>query len=144
MSSIDDMKKDFLEDLPPAEVAAFYDRLAQFSEKEAKNAKITDPLAPKFLRYWRNGRGKKLIFPAPDHLRQSKYVIDVLEDHRDWYLTKEKFNGKWVGVIPRLQGRGFPKWQPFRERSSIYPTLYIHLNSLVELPVKIFSSLLLC
>jgi hypothetical protein len=131
------IQTDYLENLPPEEVAAWYDRLAQFIEK--KNTKVTDPLAPKLLRYWRNGRGKKFIFPAPDHLRQSKSVVKVLEYHWDCYLTEKKFKGddgeRWAGVIPRLQGRGYPKWQPFWGRP-IYPNLHIHMNSLVEIPIS--------
>jgi hypothetical protein len=139
------MPDDYLKDLPPDQVAAWYLRLAQFIEQQNKTVK--DPLAPKFLRHWLKGGGKKLVFPAPEHLRQSGYVTDVLKDHRAWYLTEDKFKGRWVGVIPRLQGQpGFAKWRPRDDGSAYdttvtYPYLDMELQSLVEIPVKILGSL---
>ena len=144
MGNLFELTRDHLEDLPPDQVAAWYFRLAQAIERN--NTTVKDPLAPKLLKYWMTGKGNKFTFPAPDHLRQSDYVIDVLGDHRDWYLTEEKFKGRWVGVIPRLQGKpGFEKWSPW-ERPDFnsyftYGYMYMNLQSLVEIPVKIFGSL---
>src|SRR5438132_2277927 len=144
MGTIFDLARDQLENLAPDEVASWYLRLAKFIEQ--KNTTIKDPLAPRLLRYWLTGQGKKLIFPAPDHLSQSEYVIDVLKEHREWYLTEKKFKGKWVGVIPRLQGRpGFAKWLPWEppdyDGYLNYGYLDMNLQSLVEIPVKIFGTL---
>jgi hypothetical protein len=137
MSLYDDIR-DYLEDLPEDEVAAWYLRLAKFIEQKSP---IKDPLAPRFLTWYFTGQGKKLTFDAPEHLRNSEYVIDVLADHRSWYLTEEKFKKRWVGVIPRLQGQpGFLKWSGPRSDGS-YGGVSMNLQSLVEIPVKIFGSL---
>ena len=69
MGSFADLVTDHLKDLPPEEVAAWYLRLAQFIEQ--KNKTVKDPLAPRLLRYWQTGQGKKLTFPAPDHLHKA-------------------------------------------------------------------------
>lgn len=144
MGSFDDLIKDYLADLSPDEVVAWYLRLAKFIEQ--KNTKVKNPLAPQLLRYWVQGQGKKLTFPAPDHLQNSEYVVDILKDHRKWYLSDEKFKGKWVGVVPRLQGKpGFTKWEPWEPKyldvAQNYGQLIMDLNSLVEIPVKVFGSL---
>ena len=126
-----DLTKDYLEDLPPSDVAAFYLRLATFVEQ--KNNKVKDALAPRLLRHYINGGGKRFIFDPPDHLKNSKYVIAVLKDQRAWYLTEKKFKGKWVGIIPRLQGK-IPMYMPHRGR------LVLDIRSLVEIEVKWFTS----
>lgn len=128
------MSSDVLEGLTPDELAAWYRRLAQHIEDE--NTAVDDPLAPKFLRHYLDGAGKKLTFDPPDHLRTSEFVVEVLEEHREWYLTEEKFNGRWVGIVPRLQGKpGFKKWD---WTWSIPLTMDIH--SLVEIPVRVLRS----
>jgi hypothetical protein len=106
---------DVLDDLPARDVAAWYGRLADLIEQQ--NTKVKDALAPKFLRHWLDGNGKDLIFPPPTHLKESRYVRNVLKEHRNWYLTKKKFKKKWVGVLPRIQGIsphpanvGYEKW----------------------------------
>jgi hypothetical protein len=130
MGRILDAMKDHLADLNPAEVAAWYSRLADFIEKKAKDKKVTDALAPQFLRHYLKGKGKNLSFPPPDHLKNSKYVVEALKDHRAWYLTEKPFNGKWVGIIPRLQ-----------QKEPLYTWPYtMKLNSLVEIDVKLISS----
>ncbi len=103
MDILEAFTTDHLKDLKPAEVAAWYGRLADFVERN--NSKVKDALAPRFLRHYLKGGGKTLIFDAPEHLRNSKYVIEVLKDHRAWYLTEKKRDGQWVGMIPRLQDR---------------------------------------
>jgi len=92
---------DYLADLSPPDVAAWYLRLADFVER--KNAKVKNALAPRFLRHYIKGGGKRLVFDPPDHLKNSKYVVGVLARHRSWYLTEKPFKDKWVGIIPRLQ-----------------------------------------
>jgi len=140
----DELIKDYLADLPPEEVAAWYLRLATFIEQ--KNTSVKNPLAPQLLRYWVNGGGKKLTFNPPDHLQSSEYVVDVLENHRKWYLSEKKFKGNLVGVVPRLQGKpGFVKWEQWEPKDYdgylYYGSLTLGLHSLVEIPVKIFGSL---
>ena len=138
MGDLTDLTKDHLKDLQPAEIAAWYLRLAALIEK--KNNKVKNALAPAFLRHYIQGRGKELKFPPPDHLKSSKYVVDVLKDHRAWYLTEKPFKGKWVGIIPRLQGKHpAAKWDA-KGLSDTKMPLTLALNSLVEIEVKWFSS----
>ena len=87
MSDFMKMSQDHLKALSPAEVAAWYERLADFVEQ--KNSKVNDALAPQFLRHYIKGQGKKFVFSAPDHLKNSKYVVGVLKNHRAWYLTEK-------------------------------------------------------
>ncbi|SRR6266849_4544017 len=121
---------DDLANLKPEELAAWYGRLADSVEKQ--NSEVKGALSPLFLRHWLTGHGKKLVFPPPEHLRHSGYVIDGLKYHRAVYLTEKKTkvggNDKWAGIIPRLQGKGFPKWDA-------KGVLTMHLESLVEIPV---------
>jgi hypothetical protein len=125
--------KDHLQGLQPTEVAAWYGRLANMIDQENKS--IKDALAPLFLRHYLKGKGKKLIFSAPDHLKNSNYVVDVLKDHRSWYLTEKRFKNKWVGIIPRLQGKHpTDKWAPVD-----YLPRVLELRSLVEIDVKWFT-----
>jgi hypothetical protein len=126
---------DELANLKPEELAAWYGRLADLVTKQ--NSEVKGALAPLFLKHWLTGQGKKLVFPPPEHLRNSGYVIDVLKYHRAVYLTekKTKFGGeKWAGIIPRLQGKGYPKWEG-------KGLLTMHVESLVEIPVLMEWSL---
>jgi hypothetical protein len=122
------MSTDVLEGLPPAEVAAWYGRLADLIERQNKTVK--DPLAPLFLRHWLKGAGKLLKFPAPAHLQATKYVAEVLKLHRAIFLTEQKTKkGTWGGVIPRLQGQpGFAKWDG-------KTPLALNYESLVDIPL---------
>jgi hypothetical protein len=121
---------DELANLKPEELAGWYERLAELVEKQ--NADVKDALSPRFLKYWLKGRGKKLIFPPPEHLRNSDYVIDTLKFHRAVYLSEKKAKvdagEKWAGLIPRLQGKGYPKWPG-------QGILTMHYESLVDIPV---------
>ena len=131
MTSPIEMIEDHLKKLDPADVAAWYIRLADLVEK--KNNKVKDALAPLFLRHYIKGGGKKLVFDPPEHLKTSKYVVEVLNNHRAWYLSEKAFKKKAVGIIPRLQG-GKPEWD-----KTLYIPHDLKLNSLVEIEVKWFT-----
>ena len=127
---------DKLKALSPAEVAGWYSRLADFIEQ--RNTKVKDALAPRFLRHYLTGKGKKLSFASPDHLKNSTHIVDTLKDHRAWYLTEKPFRGKWVGIISRIQGAGGRRQDggpPY-----INPSM-LKLTSLVEIETKFFSSI---
>lgn len=126
------MREDYLKNLTPPDVAAWYLRLADLVDKENKS--VQDALAPRLLRHYIRGGGKKFVFSAPDHLKTSKYVVEVLEKHRAWYLTEKTFKKKPVGIIPRLQGSK-PQW----DKAAFYIPHHLTLNSLVEIEVKLFS-----
>jgi hypothetical protein len=121
---------DELANLKPEDLAAWYGRLADYVAKQ--NSEVQGALAPLFLRHWLTGHGKKLVFAPPAHLRNSGYVIDALKYHRAVYLTEKKAKTvggeQWAGIIPRLQGKGYPKWEG-------KGTLAMHLESLVDIPV---------
>jgi len=122
---------DYLAAHDPPVVAAWYLRLADFVD--ANNKAVKESLAAKMLRHYLKGRGQKLIFDPPDHLKTSKFVVDVLKKHRAWYLTEEKFKDKWAGIIPRLQVA-----ERQREKNNIpIPLVWeMNLNSLVEIATK--------
>lgn len=133
-----DILDDKLKGLSPAEVAGWYSRLADLIDQ--RNTKVKDALAPRFLRHYLTGKGKKLSFAPPDHLKNSTYVVDVLKDHRAWYLTEKPFRGKWVGIISRIQGAGGRAHNggpPY-----INPSM-LKLTSLVEIETGFFSSVTL-
>ena len=94
MSDLFKLQEDHLKNLKADEVATWYERLADLVDK--KNSKVKDALAPQFLRHYIKGKGKKFVFSAPDHLKNSKYVVDVLKNHRECYLTERGFKRKWV------------------------------------------------
>ena len=123
---------DYLSKLSEKQVADWYGRLAiQISKTKVNNQ---EPLASIFLREWLKNRNPKFVytFHPPKHLKESKYVINVLKYHRDVFLTqkKAKFTGKreaWAGILPRLQGiRGYKKW-------NLSKPLSLHYESLVEI-----------
>jgi hypothetical protein len=96
---------DYLKELNPSELAAWFLRLADFVDR--KTSKVKNPLSSALLRYYIKGGGKDFEFDPPEHLKNSKFVLDVLKQHRAWYLTEKPFKGKWVGIIPRLQDGRF-------------------------------------
>src|SRR5262245_63733396 len=103
MTNPGDLTKDYLEDLPPSEVAAFYLRLATFVEQ--KNNKVKDALAPRLLRHYIKGGGKRFIFDPPNHLKNRNYVIPALKNQRAGYLTEKRLKAKWGGIILGRQGK---------------------------------------
>ena len=113
-----------LADCPSPALAQWYRRLAAFSEAHG------GVLAPLLLRLWldnRDPRAKKVIAPQ-SNLTGSAMVRDAIAYHRSVYLTekKERLGGgveKWAGVIPRLQGVGYPKWDGSGELAMSYQSL---------------------
>jgi hypothetical protein len=120
---------DYLTPLPASRVAAWYRRLAdRFSRERIDNQ---EPLAAVFLRQWLNNRDSNftLTFNAPNYLKQSGYVVDVLKHQRKVFLTQEQARRGnlppvWGGVIPRLQALpGFTPWSPPDPLSMTYECL---------------------
>lgn len=107
---------DYLKPLAIADVAAWYYRLA---DSIAKNkVENSEPLASVFLRHWLDNRQKDSLysFNPPAYLQQHPKVKEVLQYHRDVFLTKQKGRTnkteKWMGILPRLQGdTGYTRWQ---------------------------------
>jgi hypothetical protein len=100
-----------------------------------------EPLASRLLQQWLDfgpepGAALLVIRNPPQHLRESKYVLEVLRYHRRVYLTEEqaRFTGgskKWAGVIPRLQGKsGFTPWDGKSD-------LDLNYQSLVDIPISV-------
>lgn len=98
---------DVLKTLPPKQVAAWYGRLADATEKQGADVSAL------LMRDWLKNRDPKatIEIPAHEHIVSSTPVMEGLNDHREFYLTEKKahFNGKdrWVGIIPRLQTRSW-------------------------------------
>jgi hypothetical protein len=115
---------DVLADCASPALALWYRRLAASSEAHG------GVLAPLLLRLWldnRDPRAKKVI-AAHSNLTGSAVVRDAIAYHRSVYLTerKERVGGgveKWAGVIPRLQGVGYPKWDGSGELALVYQSL---------------------
>src|SRR5258707_12228137 len=120
---------DFLKELTPSELAAWFLRLADFVER--KTSKVKTPLSSALLKYYITGGGNDFTFDPPEHLKNSKFVLDVLKQHRAWYLTEKPFRGNWVGIIPRLQDGRFP--------ANPYIPLLMTIESNVEISTKISS-----
>ena len=107
---------DALKDLPVAEKAAWYRRLADFVGHQLIEGRET--LASRTLRWWLDNRSPltTIYFEAPDYLRTHPKVLETLAFHRRVFLTQEQARGTrrapfWAGVIPRLQRQpGFQVW----------------------------------
>ena len=128
------MSDDALASRSENEVAAWYRRLADLiDQKKIDNEK---PLAPYCLRAWLDNAQNKADFVVhrnpPKHLRENPDVMSVLKYHRKVFLSQEKAKvGKgtqWAGIIPRLQGKGYTKWDGTG-------TLDLTYQSLVEISI---------
>lgn len=123
---------DYLQPLPPPQVAAWYRRLADAIGR--RQIYGTEPLASQMLRLWLDNRDatSTRTLAAPRHLKESQYVRDVQCYHRRVFLTEERArftagSARWAGVLPRLQGLpGFDRWNPTQPLS-------LHYQSLVEI-----------
>lgn len=115
---------DVLAAYPSPALEQWYRRLAAFSEARG------GVLAPMLLRMWldnRDPRAKKVIAPHAN-LTGSTMVRDAIAFHRRVYLTEKKVRlaggvEQWGGVLPRLQGRGYPKWDGSGELVMSYQSL---------------------
>jgi hypothetical protein len=128
------MADDVLASLPPAEVAAFYSRLAD--GVDARKGKLDVSLAALLMRLWLSNRnaGAELTIDAPSHLRTHPQTTASLLYHRQVFLTEKKARlGKsevWAGVVPRLQGKApHAKWD-------IQRTISMEYESLTEFPLR--------
>jgi hypothetical protein len=130
---------DILSTLPERRVWEWYKRLAeQISKRPVAGG--GEPLASLFMRRYLNRKGGQsggkepvFTFSAPDYLKNTKPVQEILEHHRKVYLTQEKarLGGKtrWAGIRPRWQKPGDYGWN--RKDS-----LAMHYQTLVELPLR--------
>jgi len=126
---------DELAKLPVAQVASFYQRLADSVDARKGSVKVS--LAAMLLRHWLENRDQSSTFEfePPDHLKSNALTLDGLAYHRRVYLTEEQARitnagSKWAGVIPRLQGKpGFQKW------NRTLP-LVLDYQSLIEVPLR--------
>jgi hypothetical protein len=126
---------DELAKLKPPELAAFYGRIAD--GVDARKGALKVSLSAMLMRQWLKNRdpASTFTFDAPAHLKNRAPVIEVLEFHREVFLTREKarFTGnktKWAGVVPRLVGQpGFVKWDTKL-------ALKVEYESLVEMPIR--------
>lgn len=127
---------DVLRNLPVNQVAAWYRRLADHTGRRRIGEE--EPLSAKFLRHWLDNRDSTSTFrlDAPNYLRQSSFVFEVLQYHRCVFLTEERarITGRhsiWAGVLPRLRGTGgFTRW-------TIDKSLEMNYESLVEISLWI-------
>jgi hypothetical protein len=118
---------DVLAKVSPAEVAAFYSRLADIVDKN-KGA-VTSSLAATLMREWLKNRdpAAKLELEMPSHLINHSQVKDVLKIHRRVFLTEEKTKkGVWGGIVPR--------WKDGRWKG--VGALQMQYESLVEFPLR--------
>lgn len=125
---------DELARLTPVQVAGFYKRLADLVDMN--KGRLAVSLAAMLMRQWLANRDAKSVFEfeAPDHLKEHSDVLGAVRYHRAVYLTEQRANvtggsSKWAGIVPRLQGKGYPKWNGSGEMKMEY-------QSLVELPLR--------
>ncbi len=128
------MADDVLAKLTPAQVAAFYARLAD--GVDARKGKLDVSLAALLMRLWLTNRkaGDTLTIDAPTHLRTHPLTRDSLLYHRQVFLTEKKARlGKsqvWAGVVPRLQGK------PPHQKRDIQRPISMEYESLTEFPLR--------
>ncbi len=129
---------DHLSALPVQEVAAWYQRLADEAAKE--KIKGQEPLSAVFLKTWLKNRNPNftLFFHAPQYLKNSFYVIEVLKYHRSVFLSEQKarYTGglmAWAGLLPRMQGLpGFKTWDLNMPLNLEYESLVEVGNSFID------------
>jgi hypothetical protein len=126
---------DVLAPLPVAEVAGFYSRLADYTDRH--RGSLPTSLAATLMRQWLANRNPaaSLSLAMPDHLKNHSRVIDVLRYHRRVFLTEERTRGTpWHG-IPRSGPWGgiIPRWQDGRWTG--IGVLTMQYESLVEFPL---------
>jgi len=98
---------DYLADLKPPDVAAFYRRLANY----VNSLRGGKSLAANMLLHWLDATGQKYVFPG-SYLTGVSYVEDyLLNSVRPVLLSKRKvFAGGIGGIVPRIRrDKGFDK-----------------------------------
>jgi hypothetical protein len=125
---------DVLANRSPAEVAAFYRRLADAVDRSKGSLSVS--LAALLMRHWLDNRVRysTFNFAAPTHLRAHPQVTAGLAYHRRVYLTEDQAriggSTRWAGVLPRLQGRApYPRWDGSRP-------LNLEYQGLIEMPLR--------
>jgi hypothetical protein len=121
------MPSDVLAPLSVAEVAAFYRRLANFTD--SRRGSLPTSLAATLMRQWLDNRDPTavLALAMPDHLKTHSRVIEAQSYHRRVFLTEERTRaGSWGGIIPR--------WQDGRWQGT--GPLTMQYESLVEFPLR--------
>jgi hypothetical protein len=127
---------DVLAPLPPAEVAAFYRRLAEDVRKRTPGGRS---LAAELLVHWLDGHGAQKIID-PNYVKDISFVRDYLRDEvRRVFLTEKKAEikpvAKWAGIIPRIARLpGFENLPGVRSGGP-YPMMYEGPS--VEVPVSV-------
>jgi hypothetical protein len=126
---------DHLAPLPPAQVAAWYGRLADRIALEripGVGSSSHEPLAAIFLRHWLANRDPQSTFhfDPPSYLQRNAWVDAVLDYHKDVFLSQRRARvpggERLVGVLPRIRGEpGFTRWD-------LSGPLVMHYQSLVE------------
>lgn len=126
---------DVLATLKPADLAAWYRRLADAVDANRGDLKVS--LAAMLLRHWLENRdaSSTFVFDVPDHIWAHSLLHEAWAFHRSVILTKEqaRFTGgirKWAGVVPRLLGQA-----PFKKWEGRGP-LVMDYESLVETPLR--------
>ena len=132
------VRNDVLADLAPAEVAAWYRRLAGHVR-----ARQPDSLAAQLLLWWLDGNGRPLIFPAR-YVWKLPYVRAHLRDHvRPVLLTHRKAAGRtgghWGGVAHRLAQEPTPPHE--RTYSIWYEGPPVRTSRLCELGTQLRAGL---
>lgn len=124
---------DVLKPLSPAEVAAFYKRLADFTEK--RKGTVSRSLAAELLRLWLANRDRKWTYPIlpPEHLKNHSVILAGAAEHRRVYLTEqEKNTGGWGGILARWNNnvwKGVGPLDMFYESLIGFSVLYQYTGS---------------
>jgi hypothetical protein len=126
---------DVLARLPVEQVAGFYSRLADYTDRH--KGSLPTSLAATLMRQWLANRDPAAILALemPNHLKTHSLVSEAQSYHRRVFLTEERTRGvAWHG-IPRDGPWGgiIPRWQADRWRG-IGP-LAMQYESLVEFPL---------
>ena len=81
---------DLLAPLAPADLAAFYRRLADFTDKNKGPLKVS--LAAMLMRHWLDNRNASSVFEfdAPDHIKNHSLITEGLIFNRKVFLTQKR------------------------------------------------------
>ncbi|MBL8963474.1 MAG: hypothetical protein JNK70_05335 [Phycisphaerae bacterium] len=134
-------KDDVLANYPEDQVARWYGRLADFTEKTAKTHGITPSVSAMMLRQWLKNRkqnGRSVFrFPAPLHVQSLSEITAEVQDHLKVYLSRKevtlgsKAEGHTTqvrGIVPRLRDPAAFKIDP------TFPSpVSMHLEKLIDL-----------
>lgn len=132
---------DHLATLTPPQVHGWYRRLAaqMAAHLVDDGGVLVTPLAVLLLTRYLDGQQSGVFqFDAPGYLKSASQTQDVIQYHRDVFLSSKKArigdSERYAGVVPRLEGkRPYTRWDPATQLNMSYESLVEIGGSMTEI-----------